>query len=196
MERPNYQIWGWPQVPVGPLPPLPHSCWGLGKTEPQGTASSISVTPFPGLAGAPLSLLLAHSPACHLLFVDIPSVSPTAQNVVQACLFPFGRAVKGPGKAERRKAEVRSQAGPDVETLKQRLEVLTPQSPQLKSDFFPPLNCAIDTLDRTRKPTGSWNHSLVSVGQQLPILSPCGKTCPEINSALGKFSFTYKTLLR
>lgn len=27
--------------------PHPHSCWGLGRTEPQGTVSSISLTPFP-----------------------------------------------------------------------------------------------------------------------------------------------------
>lgn len=133
---------GMASSPCGPTsPPFPHSCWGLGRTEPQGTASSISVTLFPRLAGVPLSLLLAHSPACHLLFVDIPSVSPTPQNVAQACLFPFGRTAKGPGKGEKRKGGVRIQAGPDVETLKQRLEVLTPQFPQLKIDFSPTELC-------------------------------------------------------
>lgn len=71
---------------------------------------------------------------------------------------------------------MRTQAQPDLGTLRQKLEVLTPQFPKPKIDFFPPLNCEIDSLARTRKPAGSWNPSLVLVGLKLPILSPQGMT--------------------
>lgn len=90
---------------------------------------------------------------------------------------------------------MRTQAGPELGTLWQKLEVLTPQFPNPKIDFFSPLNCEIDSLDRTRKPAGSWDPSLVLAGQQLPILSPQGMAFQKLTLLSGSFPLYIKSFL-
>lgn len=85
---------GMASSPSGPASPPPFLL-GTGEDRAQRNSFFHFSHTFPWAGWGPLPLLPAHSPACHLLFVDIPSVSPTPQNVVQACLFPFGRTARG-----------------------------------------------------------------------------------------------------
>lgn len=120
--------------PSGPAPPT--LAWGLGRTEPQGTASFISLTPFRGLAGAPPPLR-AHSPACHLLFADIPSFgSPNPQNAVRPVSSHLAGEPKDLGRGRGGRAEQEPKAGPDVGTLRPKVSSPDTPIPQTENPFL------------------------------------------------------------